>query len=118
MAAQPSKPKSNILVRNMISVRNSKRELNVLKISIIWALSYHEYIQLNSKIIFKNKFNITQNYSCSFIQKKKCIEHLLRDRDSSMNKRKISAYLELHSKGGRKTFDGNGNDTLVNYPVS
>lgn len=33
MAAQPSKPKLNILVRT-VSLRNYKGELNVLKISI------------------------------------------------------------------------------------
>lgn len=55
--------------------------------------------------------------------KKKCTEHLLSDRDSSTffsntyEQKEDLCLLELHSKGRRKTFHGNENDTLVNYPV-
>lgn len=62
MAAQHSKPKSNILVKDRISLRRCKKRIKCVKVKYLHELPlpYLECIQLNSNIMCENRFNITQ----------------------------------------------------------
>lgn len=64
MAAQHSKPKSNISVKDRISLRSCKKRIKRAKIKYLHELSlpYPECSHLNLNIMFENRFNMTQNY--------------------------------------------------------